>query len=275
MGRVIKGWLVLGILLGTIVCATAEDITLTTYYPSPRGVYQTLRSTGQTTLAETGGNVGVGTANPNTGRLHVVGGNIFLTNTDAWGVSMIVNNVSGGHTWRWVTGGAAGDGNVPAGGMAIHHDGNNSPIQIKSDGTVFMNVGNVGIGTGTPDQRLHVVGQIHATDIIYSDSDARFKQDVQPLGGALGKLDGLTPVSYVPSALGVERGQTPATRRLGLLGQELEQVFPELVVVSGDERYRAVDYSRLTVVLLEAVKELKAEIARLRASLAELEGVRP
>ena len=45
-----------------------------------------------------------------------------------------------------------------------------------------------------------------------------------------------------------------------MIGQELEAVFPELVIKRGPEEYRAVDYGRLAVVLLEAVKELKAEL---------------
>ena len=36
----VKPWLVVGLLLGTAVYALAEDLTLTTYYPSPRGVYR-------------------------------------------------------------------------------------------------------------------------------------------------------------------------------------------------------------------------------------------
>ena len=63
-------WLTLVVLLGTAVYAIAEDLTLVTYYPSPRGVYNELR---------TRGNVQIGSipapADPTTApRLHVVGG---------------------------------------------------------------------------------------------------------------------------------------------------------------------------------------------------------
>lgn len=37
MNPSLRNWLVLGLLLGTAVYAIAEDITLTTYYPLPRG----------------------------------------------------------------------------------------------------------------------------------------------------------------------------------------------------------------------------------------------
>src|SRR3989338_7034349 len=45
-----KGWLTPVLLLGTVAYAIAEDLTLTTYYPSPRGVYQELRTTGKVSV---------------------------------------------------------------------------------------------------------------------------------------------------------------------------------------------------------------------------------
>ncbi|MBI5883075.1 MAG: hypothetical protein HZB91_08225 [Elusimicrobia bacterium] len=59
-----------GILAACLVCLCAaelgsESLTMTTYYPSPAGVYQRLTTTGVTLLARDGGRVGVGTTNPN------------------------------------------------------------------------------------------------------------------------------------------------------------------------------------------------------------------
>jgi hypothetical protein len=55
-----------GLLLGLLLLVSgayviAEDLTLTTYYPSPRGVYDQLQSMGQTLLSQQTGSVGVGT----------------------------------------------------------------------------------------------------------------------------------------------------------------------------------------------------------------------
>ena len=55
------------------------------------------------------------------------------------------------------------------------------------------------------------------------------------------------------------------------MAQEVEDVFPELVTTWGDEGYKAVDYGRLTAVLLEAAKELKAETVALKQRIEALE----
>jgi hypothetical protein len=44
---------------------------------------------------------------------------------------------------------------------------------------------------------------------------------------------------------------------LGVIAQDVEAVFPELVYAVGPDGYKAVDYAKLTAVLIEAVKELK------------------
>ncbi|MBU1912435.1 MAG: hypothetical protein KKB22_02735 [Candidatus Omnitrophica bacterium] len=60
-------------LLGFGVTLMAEDITLTTYYPAPYGAYDELTTTGNTYLATTSGNVGIGTTTPGTYKLNVTG----------------------------------------------------------------------------------------------------------------------------------------------------------------------------------------------------------
>jgi hypothetical protein len=67
-----RGWCVVVLVLGTMAYAIAEDVTLTTYYPSPRGVYNELRTMSNTFLAQTSGNVGIGTSAP-AQKLDVVG----------------------------------------------------------------------------------------------------------------------------------------------------------------------------------------------------------
>lgn len=59
-------------------------------------------------------------------------------------------------------------------------------------------------------------------------------------------------------------------RQVGVLARDVEAVFPELVGTSTGV-YKGVEYSRLTAVLVEAVKELKAENEALKRRIELLE----
>lgn len=125
--------------------------------------------------------------------------------------------------------------------------------------------GNVGINTLNASYTLDVNGTIRGTNV--SPSDRRFKQDVRPLAGALAGVQRLRGVRYHWNALGVQHGGAAGAEQLGLLAQEVEQVYPELVSTDA-QGYKAVNYAQLAPVLIEAIKELKAENAALQAGAA-------
>jgi len=94
-------------------------------------------------------------------------------------------------------------------------------------------------------------------------SDGRLKTDVAPLEGALEKLVQLRGVSYA------KEDDPDRVRQIGIIAQELEQVYPELV--STDEQgMKAVAYANLSAVLIEAVKEQQAQIQQQQAEIAAL-----
>ena len=57
---------------------------------------------------------------------------------------------------------------------------------------------------------------------------------------------------------------------LALVAQDVEQVLPDLVV-TGADGFKAIDYSKLPMLTIEAVKELKNENDELKRRLAEVE----
>jgi hypothetical protein len=106
-------------------------------------------------------------------------------------------------------------------------------------------------------------------------SDARLKTNVRQLDGALDKLERIRGAAFEwaetesPHALGGEPGQPS----IGVVAQEVEEVFPELVsIYNAEHEYKAVNYQGLTSVLIEAVKELKAQNEDLRSRIEALEG---
>ncbi len=159
----------------------------------------------------------------------------------------------------------------PDGGPGTLLLGYNSSSDIMSfyadDGT---GRGKVGIGTKEPAERLDVAGAAHASSFPTS-SDARFKTNVTQVKNVLEKLEGLRPVSFEWNELYESLGRSTGRREIGLIAQEVEAAFPELVSTWGEEGYKAVDYGRLTAVLIEAVRELRAENEALKQRTEALE----
>ena len=53
---------------------------------------------------------------------------------------------------------------------------------------------------------------------------------------------------------------------IGMIAEEVNKVFPELVDKDNDGNPQAMSYTRMTAVLLEAVKELTEEVKELKKS---------
>jgi prepilin-type N-terminal cleavage/methylation domain-containing protein len=97
---------------------------------------------------------------------------------------------------------------------------------------------------------------------IYKGSDIRLKTDIQPIAHALDTVMELKPVSYALKA-GGHKG-------LGFIAQDLEKIYPELVLNSDNPNaMRGVDYDGLIAPLVAAVQELKKQNDELRNALHE------
>jgi len=116
---------------------------------------------------------------------------------------------------------------------------------------------------------LDVGGDIQCV-ALHETSDGRSKTDVRELSNALDAVSRLRGVTFAWNEDAGSVGATPGERGIGVIAQEVEDVFPELVSAP-EGSHRAVDYSKLTAVLIEAVKELKDENAALKARLDALE----
>jgi hypothetical protein len=112
-------------------------------------------------------------------------------------------------------------------------------------------------------------------DVVAYSSDVRLKTNIHRIENAVDKVLALNGVSYTWKDNVEELGFTPnQEKEIGLLAQEVQQVFPELVTLApfdkengtskSGENYLTVHYERVVAVLVEAIKELKAEIDTLK-----------
>ena len=131
------------------------------------------------------------------------------------------------------------------------------------------NVGMRFYTAGAEDMRLTDGGTLHVdADIVaYSStiSDERLKTDIAPITDALSKVQQLN--GYTFTYMADNRASA------GVIAQEVEHVLPsavteqELVFQGTDgESYKTVQYDQLHGLLIEAIKELKAEIEELKSN---------
>ena len=145
---------------------------------------------------------------------------------------------------------------------------------LDSSGTsrfiVDTSSGNVGIGTTTPGSyKLYVAGNAYTTGS-WGGSDARWKKNITLLQNSLSKVLELEGVNYNWRVDEFPNMSFDNDTHIGLIAQELELVIPELVKTN-DDGYKSIAYDKLTVVLVEAVKELKQENDELKQRLEMLE----
>lgn len=146
-----------------------------------------------------------------------------------------------------------------------------------------VGAGSIGIGNVSPSYRLHVsIGStgdvagftntsgtctINPTSTALScSSDAALKRDIV----ALSSMDSLSAVNRLrPVSFRWKSGSDSDPLRIGLIAQEVEGVFPDLVSVGPDGK-KAVNYLGLLPYALSAIQEQQAEISNLSGSLSGL-----
>jgi Chaperone of endosialidase len=112
--------------------------------------------------------------------------------------------------------------------------------------------------TANPSYMLYVQGTTYSSGG-YASSDIRWKKNLQPI------------IDIMPGILQLEgyrfswrRDEFPGmnfdeSTQIGLIAQEVEKVFPELVKTDNNG-YKAISYEKLSVLLLEGMKEQEKKI---------------
>jgi FtsZ-binding cell division protein ZapB len=142
----------------------------------------------------------------------------------------------------------------------------------------------VGIGVTQPARRLDVGGNIRIGSTTGTigciedrdgtviagtcSSDLRFKKNITPFGNVLNNFSKLRPVNYYWRADEFADQRFGSKQSFGLIAQEVEDAFPELVATD-EKGYKVVNYSKLPLYTIQAVNELKMENDALKTQVAD------
>jgi hypothetical protein len=181
-------------------------------------------------------------------------------------------------------GGLSGGNNIAIGASAGISAGQGNNIDIGSPGAMF-DYGAIRIGTPDTQTSFFVAGVSNTN--LGSDSNAvgvlidtttgqlgvmsssrRYKEDIEDMGEASHDLMRLRPVTFRYKKAFAD-GSKPI--QYGLIAEEVDDVYPDLVAHSTDGQIETVKYQVLDSMLLNEVQRQQAEIRRLEERLAKLE----
>jgi hypothetical protein len=133
----------------------------------------------------------------------------------------------------------------------------------------ILDAGNMGIGLTNPSSELEVNGNIETTTITYS-SDKKWKKNIHTIEDSLEKILALRGVTYDWRVDEFVEKNFSTDKQIGLIAQEVEEVFPEVVRNAGDGK--SVNYAALVAPLIEAVKAQQVQIEELKNEVKLLKG---
>ena len=181
---------------------------------------------------------------------------------------------NGGNTIDWMHGGS---------GTFKIGTGNTSDIELNAGGALSLHIDgtnqNVGIGVANPSYKLDVDGDIRIalasslyvgttvvcdnTGCTIAPSDRRYKENIQPLENAFDNILKIQGVSYD----WIDKQAFNDKHQIGLIAQDLEQVYPEVVRTDEKTGYKSVMYDKLVAPLIEAFKTLASKFKDIDSKL--------
>ncbi len=181
---------------------------------------------------------------------------------------------------------STGNGNICIGYQAGYSETGSDKLYIDNSNTTTpliygdFSANRIGINCNNPQYPLHVVGNLGVVGTIYATaasvssgvsacSDIRYKKEIITLTNSLDKILTIRGVSYFWKTKEFPEKNFTDDKQLGFIAQEIEKIYPEVVFTDKDG-YKSVDYSRLTPVLVEAMKEQQIQINELRLMIEKL-----
>ena len=229
---------------------------------SPGTASNVLTSNGSAWVSQAGGASGVSSFNTRTGAVTLTSSDV----TTALTYTPVQSNGTGASgTWSIsISGNAATATSATSAGTATTASTATTANALNTSNNYQVNslgVGTAGSGTA---------GEIRATNNVtaFYSSDARLKENVQPIQNALGIVSavGGKTFDWTDAYIAEHGGEDDyfvQKSDFGVIAQDVQGVFPVAVRERGDGTL-AVDYEKLVAVAFAAIAELKAEVEALK-----------
>lgn len=174
-----------------------------------------------------------------------------------------VNSTGAGMSNSFSMGGSGTNGSNGNGGWNFYNYYINT---TPSNGENFLFDPNGWFGpAGFPYGSLYIGGTLYQNWY----SDAKYKDNVTPISGALNRVNAMRGVEFDWNALAKEE-QGRTGHDVGVIAQEVQAVYPFAVREVDKEREDhvvtalVVDYEKLIPLLLQSIKELSSEVNSLK-----------
>lgn len=159
---------------------------------------------------------------------------------------------------------ADGVGKISAANEIALYSASNQSVTIQNNsgsGIIYLrNAGpSVTLTLDGSSGEITAGGGITAASFTTSSSK-RFKTKIRKLKIGIDTVNGLKPISY-------KRKGVKNKIEIGLIAEEVNKLIPDIVKKDDNNRPEGIDYSKLTVVLINAVKELSLEIEALKKKI--------
>jgi hypothetical protein len=209
------------------------------------------------------GNVGIGTITPNSkldvnGNTIITGSLITTGNATISNAVIIGDDTTYGSPYKVVAFGGAANGYNRILAATGSTDGiyfmaaTGRGFNFRPNGGTTNTFAIDSAGAATFTNTLVVTGSLTVTSTITELSSLRYKENIQPISFGLDKVLQMRGVSYIK--------KDTQLKEIGVIAEEMNKILPDVVHKSSDGQVESVSYSRITAVLIEAIKELKAEI---------------
>ena len=149
--------------------------------------------------------------------------------------------------------------------MTLYHDGTNSYITNAVGALkVATETSGIAVTIGHTTSVVTISDNLTVTDTITESSMREMKDNIEPIENILPAVLQLQGVTFDWKK---DKNNDKRSNRYGFIAEDVHEVLPSLVSYSPEGIPIGVQYSKMTAVLLEAIKEQQVQIDELKSEL--------